>query len=215
MKQREQTEAQRQVEGTFGEAEGRTATSTHALFFQIVARIRAGDPNATVDFTTSYRRGARILFRRYLGAIGVDRIVDEAMTGAIEEIRRGWISEPRELVHFFRAVIERQDGQARSGTNRQLIPRDSEAQGVTEKAHVREKAAVLESALRHFTQMERGALEKYYLKGEPLAQVLDDAGMTIEDFERLKERLYRVANRTKSRLDFTITPKARAADSTA
>ncbi|MBL8295685.1 MAG: hypothetical protein JNN08_27815 [Bryobacterales bacterium] len=162
--------------------------SQHRLWNRLAARVRAGDPTATVDFSSAYRRGIRLLFRRYLGPIGIEGLVDEAMAGAVEELRRGWIAEPRDLVHFVRGVIARHQG------TRRLEPVGPTVQGVSEKLHMRKQAALIETALRHFSARDRQVLESYYLKGEPLAAALESAGMTETDFERLKSRLCRATS---------------------
>jgi DNA-directed RNA polymerase specialized sigma24 family protein len=168
-----------------------------AIWTRLVRQIRGGEHDAAAHFADTYRRGARVLFRRYLGSIAIDALVDEAMAGAVEEIRRGWISDPSDLVHFLRGIVEREQAERRPGGSKKLQARPGEPDGVTEKANVRRKAVLIEAALQHFTRVERKALDRYYLKGEPLDAVLADAGITHEDFERLKLRLHRVASRTK------------------
>lgn len=169
--------------------------SQHRLWNRLSGRVRSGDPAAAADFSSAYRRGIRLLFRRYLGPIGIEGLVDEAIAGAVEEVRRGWIAEPRDLVHFVRGVIARHQGTSR------LEPVGPNVQGVTEKLQMRKQAALLKNALGHFSAAERDVLECYYLKGEPLAVVLESAGMTEADFERLKSRLCRVTSQKSEPVD--------------
>lgn len=174
-------------------APGDDPDSQRRLWSRLAGRVRSGDPSAAADFAHAYRRGIRLLFRRYLGPIGIEGLVDEAMAGAVEEVRRGWIAEPRELVHFVRGVISRHQETRREGAD-SLEPAGPVAQGVTEKLQVRKQAVLIEKALRQFSARDREVLERYYLKGEPLAAVLESAGITETDFERLKSRLSRPAN---------------------
>jgi len=171
---------------------------------RLAMRIRSGDPAAAADFCAAYRRGARLLFRRYLGPIGIDGLVDEALAGVIDELRRGWISQPRDMVHFLREIVARHQ-EVRQPGSRKLEPFAGGAQGVTERLHQRQQATLIAATLRHFSVEERTALERYYLQGEPLASVLESAALTVTDFERLKARLCRHAEEEGgSRIDLQL-----------
>jgi len=183
------------------------------LWNRLAARVRSGDPAAAADFSAAYRRGVRLLFRRYLGSIGIDGLVDEAVAGAIDELRRGWINQPHDMVHFLREIIARHQEVRQPGSGR-LEPVAGAVQSVTEKLEQRKLAALIESALRQFTAEERTALGRYYLKGEPLAVVLEAAGWTVTDFERLKSRLCRVTSQTGGRIDLKLVKMTAAGSST-
>lgn len=183
------------------------------LWNRLAARVRSGDPAAAADFSAAYRRGVRLLFRRYLGPIGIDGLVDEAVAGAIDELRRGWINEPHDMVHFLREIIARHQEVRQPGAGR-LEPVVGAVQSVTEKLEQRKLAALIESALRQFTAEERAALGRYYLNGEPLAVVLEAAGLTVTDFERLKSRLCRVTSQTGGRIDLKLVKMTAAGGST-
>lgn len=188
--------------------------SQQEVWNRLAMRIRSGDPTAPADFSAAYRRGTKLLFRRYLGPIGIDGLVDEALAGVIDELRRGWINQPRDMVHFLREIIARHQEVRQPGCGK-LEPFAGGAQGVTERLHQRKQATVIAAALRHFSVEERTALERYYLQGETLASVLESSGLTVTDFERLKARLCRVAGDEEgSRIDLRLVKVQAAGGST-
>lgn len=181
---------------------------------QLIGQIRAGEPDAPEAFRAAYRRGVRLLFRRHVGTIGIDHVVEEAMAGAVDGICNGWIREPSDMIHFMRQVIRRNQRE-RQPDSRELPPTGISPQGVTETLRMRKKAAMLELALRHFSPEEREALEHYYLGGEPLDHVLAASGLAQAQFEELKSRLYRVASRKQAKVKFARIAKVQAAGSRA
>ena len=187
-----------------------TPPEGEATWRHLTGQIRAGEADAPEAFLAAYRRGVRLLFRRYVGTIGIDQVVEEAMAGAIDGVRHGWIREPSDLVHFIRQVIRRHQ-RDRQPDSRGLSVLGNSAQGVTETLRMRKKAAMLELALRHFSPEEREALERYYLRGEPLDSVLTSAGLAHAEFDQLKARLYRVASRKQAKVKLTTVAKVQAA----
>ncbi|MCC6590823.1 MAG: sigma-70 family RNA polymerase sigma factor [Bryobacterales bacterium] len=177
---------------------------------RLTGRLRAGETDAPEEFLTAYRRGVRMLFRRYIGTIGTDHVVEEAMAGAVDGVRHGWIREPADMIYFMRQVISRNQHERQPGS-RGLPAPGAAAQGVTETLRMRQKAAMLEQALRHFSAEEREALEGYYLRGEPLDSVLAVSGLPQSEFDRLKSRLYRVVSRKQAKVKLTTVAKVQTA----
>ena len=144
---------------------------------RLADRLRAGDPEAPSAFTETYRRGVRLLFRRYVGAIGVDQIVDEALAGVVDGVRSGSIADPAGMVRFVREIMSRHQRERQPGAA-PLRAAPAVAQGVSETLRRRQKAALLEQALRQFNPAERRALKSYYVEGQDIAALLAAAGLS-------------------------------------
>ena len=126
----------------------------------LVSRIRRGDELAADEFKGTYGPGSNLLFRRRLGAIRADQVVEQALAGAVEEIRRGWINHPRDLVQFLRMVIQREEAKTTGE------PVAGALLGMSDKVRIRGKARQIERALRSMTAEERAALNRYYIDGQ-------------------------------------------------
>ncbi|MBM3811623.1 MAG: hypothetical protein FJW20_08290 [Acidimicrobiia bacterium] len=157
---------------------------------RLVTGVRRGSPEAGEEFVNTYSRGAKVFFKRNLGPVGLDLLVDQALQGALAEIRAGLIEYPFDLVAFFRHVLkqhtgfqpgEDQTGRFESGTATVL--------GSTDKARIRGKIARLESLLRDCSQKERSVLERYFIHGHPLEMILQEMGMDRTHFEKIKTTL--------------------------
>src|SRR5919199_1483059 len=74
----------------------------------LVARIRAGDDDATADLYKIFSRGIRFYFCRQLGPQELDDRVHDAFLIVVEAIRRGDLREPERLMGFVRTVVRRQ-----------------------------------------------------------------------------------------------------------
>lgn len=157
------------------------APDAQAVWTRLVNGIRRGDPRAGIEFVKAYSQGVELLFRRTLGAVETGRLADEALAGAIDEIRRGWIQHPRDLAHFLRDIRGR-DISSRTGNGGSVL-------SSSEMARVRQKAERLELALQAMEPRQRDWLRRYYLDGEPVADIVTQAGVTVAEFEALQRRL--------------------------
>lgn len=147
-----------------------------AVWPGLVARVRRGDPRAAADLARLCRPGVRLLLKLNLSAVGLDRIVEETIAGALDEIRRGWIREPRDLSAFVRTVIER------------LAPAPG-SRGASDQARARRRSSELETALRVFPPAEQTWLRRFYIEGWEAAQVIAASGMSEAEFSELRRRL--------------------------
>ncbi len=153
-----------------------TPRDARAVWPGLVARVRRGDPRAAADLTRLCRPGVRLLLKLNLSAVGLDRIVEETIAGALEEIRSGWIREPRDLSAFVRTVIER------------LAPAPG-SRGASDQARARRRSSELETALRAFPADEQIWLRRFYIEGWEAAQVIAASGMSEAAFSELRRRL--------------------------
>jgi hypothetical protein len=124
-----------------------------ATWAALVIRIRRGEGQAALEFAEKFEPGARLLFSRRIGPVRADRLARDAIAGAVAEVRRGWMNIPRDLVHFLRNILQREE--VKCGP--------APALGANDQARIRRKAAKLEVALRNLTPMERDALKRHYL----------------------------------------------------
>lgn len=147
-----------------------------AVWPGLVARVRRGDPRAAADLARVCRPGVRLLLKLNLSAVGLDRIVEETIAGAVDEIRRGWIREPGDLAAFVRTVIER------------LAP-SSARRGASDHARARRRSSDLEAALRAFPPNEQIWLRRFYSEGWEAAQIITASGMSEAEFSELRRRL--------------------------
>jgi DNA-directed RNA polymerase specialized sigma24 family protein len=151
-----------------------------ALWNQIAAALRRGDPGAHERFASAYANGARILFRRRVGSVRAEQMVADALAGAAGEIRLGWIQTPRDLVFFLRSLC-----QPDSGSADPFAAVDSAA----DVARVRLTAARLEELLGRLPAAERMAVRLCYLDRKPFPEAVAEAGLSDREGQRLRQRL--------------------------
>jgi len=158
----------------------------------LLSRIRSGDLTATNDFHDRYTPGARAIFRHHLGPIGTDTVVAQALNGAVEEIRQGWIHTQRDLVHFLRDVRRRQTVGVEFGTAMKM--------GLSDRVRVKLKAETLAAALDSalFSVADKVLLKRYYLDRQPAEKIAQEAGIRVEEFLQMKERLHRTVERIEA-----------------
>jgi hypothetical protein len=167
-----------------------TPRETSARFDALALRIRRGDERAPADFHLEFRAGVRALFRKHLGGVAVDRMTEEAIAGSVEEIRRGWIRDLRDLLLFFHELARQ-------------YPQTKGLAGATDQCRVRVKAARIEQEMRHLSQAQREALRLYYVEGWTAARAQARTGISADEFRAGREQLLRAADGT------TFEPPAR------
>lgn len=152
----------------------------------LVSGIREGNPEAPVAFKELYRRGIRLFFRRQLGSVALPQLVEEALDGAVRDIRSGRIAHAADLVNFLRNVLEREQ------LVRELSPNPSLAALATATDHgrLRREASFIEQALGDFTEAEQQALRAYYSGDITASEAASRAGLPAAGFAQLRERLY-------------------------
>lgn len=152
----------------------------------LVAAIRENSQEAQATFKETYRRGIRLFFRRQLGSVALAQLVEEALEGALRDIRNGRICHAADLVNFLRNVLEREQ------LIRDLSPNPSltALASATDHDRLRREASFIEQALTEFTEAKQAALRAYY-NGEITAMAAaESAGVEPAGFAKLRERLY-------------------------
>jgi hypothetical protein len=151
----------------------------HRTWRSVTARIRNGDTAAVAEFHAGYSRGVLLLLRRSAGMLPAERLIEGVMRGAVEEIKRGWIRAPRDLLFFVRSVASRQI-QSQTGEL---------AASASEHFRIQEKARRLERALAGLLPSERDAMIRHYLDGCPMKQLARETGLDLAALRRLKAQL--------------------------
>jgi hypothetical protein len=154
------------------------------IWRSITARIRGGDTDAIADFHAEYSGGVRLLLRRRTGPVPAERLIDGVLRGAVEEIKRGWIRIPRDLLFFVQSVVKRQI---------QLDPRGP-LPAASEWFRIQQKARRLEQAMASLLPAEREAMIRYYLDGCSLQQVAGETGLDLAALLKLRSQLRKAVN---------------------
>lgn len=152
----------------------------------LVSAIRENSLDAQATFKETYRRGIRLFFRRQLGSVALPQLVEEALDGALRDIRNGRICHAADLVNFLRNVLEREQ------LIRDLSPNPSLTALATATDHerLRREASFIEQALTEFTEAEQGALRAYYNGEITVQEAAARAEVSLAGFAQLRERLY-------------------------
>jgi hypothetical protein len=167
--------------------EGASTAGGHSEWPLLVRGIREGSTAQSLAFKERYRPGVVALLRRQLGAVGLTQLVEEALDGALREIAGGRVTEPGDLVHFLRNILEREMLIRNLDPARSLVALAT----ATDHARLTREAGHIQQTLTGFTAAEQQALCGYYdgdLTAEKAAEV---AGLDRDDFRQLRERLYR------------------------
>lgn len=151
----------------------------------LARRVEAGDNQAYNEFRNNYYTGVRVMLKRSLGSVGLEAFVEETLAGAMEEIRKGRIREPREFIRFLRTVIERQQVAA---THRQP-PWATPVMTTMDRIRMRETARTFERALMSFTKRERDILVGYFSRGLTRHDLECTYGATEAELDSLRSRL--------------------------
>lgn len=152
----------------------------------LAAAIRENSLEAQAAFKEAYRRGIRLFFRRQLGSVALPQLTEEALDGALRDIRNGRICHAADLVNFLRNVLEREQ------LIRELSPNPSLTALATATDHqrLRRQASFIEQALTEFTGVEQAALRAYYNGDVTADEAALRAGVSQAGFAQLRERLY-------------------------
>lgn len=151
----------------------------------LARRVRAGDPSAGTEFRGNYSTGVRVMLKRSLGTMGLEALVEETLAGALAEIQKGKLADPREFVRFLRTVIERQQVAA---SHRQP-PWATPVMTTMDRVRMRETARTLERALMSFSKRERDILVGYFSRGLTKHDLECTYGASEAELDSLRMRL--------------------------
>ena len=144
-----------------------------------------------------FSRGIRYYLCRQLGPQELEDKVHDTFLIVVNAIRRGDLREPERLMGFVRTVVRRQvAAYIEQAVHNRREQADLET-GVTvadrkenpeQEAMIRQKAALMESALSALSERDREILVRFYLKEQPQDQICREMDLTETQFRLLKSR---------------------------
>jgi RNA polymerase sigma-70 factor (ECF subfamily) len=163
----------------------------------LVDQIRAGDPDGMESLYRVFARGVRYYLCRQLGPQELDDKVHDTFLIVVQAIRRGELREPERLMGFVRTVVRRQvaahiDRAVQS--RRDCIGVDSGIHIVDSRSDpeqvlaVKQRAEIMERALRSISDRDREILTRFYLLEQSQAQICEDMRLSDTQFRLLKSR---------------------------
>ena len=182
------------------------ANGPEVVWQRIMQGVGSGDARVVEEFVASYSRGVRVLFKHHLGALGLDRLVEETMSGALAAMRQGSVDSPASLLVFFRQVLARQRDVAADNLGEQESGRATPAglgcapvPGPLDRARIRRKADLLAIGLSKCGRRDREILTRLFVDGEQEDKLLAEYSVSREEFSRLKRALYDSASQNEPR----------------
>jgi DNA-directed RNA polymerase specialized sigma24 family protein len=154
------------------------------LWRALAMKISAREAGLEDAFQARYATGVRAMLRRALGPAGLDSLVKETLAGAMDEIRRGVLREPRHFVHFVRSVVDRQLREKAA-----VSERPAGRYSYVDRMRLRETQLSVERALGEFTPLERAILTSYYTEGITRHEVERRFGVGGELLDLLRARM--------------------------
>lgn len=176
-----------------------TAAPTQAVidWNALVEKVRAGDDVGMEQLYKLFSRGIRYYLCRQLGPQELEDKVHDTFLIVVNAIRRGDLREPDRLMGFVRTVVRRQvAAYIETAVHTRRDQTDLET-GVTvadrtrnpeQEAMMREKAALMKSALGALSERDREILVRFYLKEQPQEEICEQMGLTETQFRLLKSR---------------------------
>jgi RNA polymerase sigma-70 factor, ECF subfamily len=163
----------------------------------LVQQIKAGNDIGMEQLYKLFSRGIRFYLCRQLGPQELEDKVHDTFLIVVNAIRRGDLREPERLMGFVRTVVRRQVAayieqavqtrreQAELETGISVADR---TQNPEQEAMVKQKAALMKSALDALSQRDRDILIRFYLKEQPQEQICQEMSLTETQFRLLKSR---------------------------
>jgi RNA polymerase sigma-70 factor, ECF subfamily len=163
----------------------------------LVDQIKAGEDTGMEHLYKLFSRGIRYYLCRQLGPQELEDKVHDTFLIVVNAIKRGDLREPERLMGFVRTVVRRQVAayienavhlrreQADLETSVTIADRK---QNPEQEAIVRQKGALMQSALESLSKRDRDILIRFYLKEEPQDQICEEMGLTETQFRLLKSR---------------------------
>lgn len=163
----------------------------------LVQQIKAGNDDGMEQLYKLFSRGIRFYLCRQLGPQELEDKVHDTFLIVVNAIRRGDLREPERLMGFVRTVVRRQVAayieQAVTTRREQAeletgIAVADRSQNPEQEAMVKQKAALMKSALESLSQRDRDILIRFYLKEQPQEQICREMSLTETQFRLLKSR---------------------------
>ncbi len=163
----------------------------------LVSQIKAGEDAGMEQLYKLFSRGIRYYLCRQLGPQELEDKVHDTFLIVVNAIKRGDLREPERLMGFVRTVVRRQvAAYIESAVHTRRDQTDLEC-GVTvadrtrdpeQEAIVKEKAALMQSALASLSVRDRDILVRFYLQEQSQQQICDEMSLTETQFRLLKSR---------------------------
>ncbi len=170
----------------------------HAIDWSLlVQQIKAGKDEGMEQLYKLFSRGIRYYLCRQLGPQELEDKVHDTFLIVVNAIKRGDLREPDRLMGFVRTVVRRQVAayieqavhtrreQAELETGISVADR---SQNPEQKAMIKQKAALMRSALDSLSKRDRDILIRFYLKEQPQEQICREMALTETQFRLLKSR---------------------------
>jgi RNA polymerase sigma-70 factor, ECF subfamily len=163
----------------------------------LVEQVKAGSDSGMEQLYKLFSRGIRYYLCRQLGPQELEDKVHDTFLIVVNAIKRGDLREPERLMGFVRTVVRRQVAayiENAVHTRREQTDLESgiavadRKQNPEQEAIVREKAELMQSALRALSQRDRDILVRFYLKEQPQEQICEEMALTETQFRLLKSR---------------------------
>ena len=163
----------------------------------LVEQVRAGDDAGMEQLYKLFSRGIRYYLCRQLGPQELEDKVHDTFLIVVNAIRRGDLREPERLMGFVRTVVRRQVAayiETAVHTRREQTDLETgitvadRKQNPEQEAIMREKAALMKSALGALSERDREILVRFYLKEQPQEQICEEMSLTETQFRLLKSR---------------------------
>jgi RNA polymerase sigma-70 factor (ECF subfamily) len=163
----------------------------------LVDQIKAGEDSGMEHLYKLFSRGIRYYLCRQLGPQELEDKVHDTFLIVVNAIKRGDLREPERLMGFVRTVVRRQVAayienavhlrreQADLETGITIADRK---QNPEQEAMVRQKSALMKSALESLSKRDRDILIRFYLKEQSQEQICREMSLTETQFRLLKSR---------------------------
>src|ERR1700761_1418836 len=179
-----------------GDGQNRPPVST-VDWAALVEQIKAGSDAGMEQLYKLFSRGIRYYLCRQLGPQELEDKVHDTFLIVVNAIKRGDLREPERLMGFVRTVVRRQVAayieQAVHNRREQAdietgITVADRKQNPEQEAMLRQKAELMQSALKALSQRDRDILVRFYLKEQPQEQICREMELTETQFRLLKSR---------------------------
>lgn len=163
----------------------------------LVQQIKAGKDEGMEQLYKLFSRGIRFYLCRQLGPQELEDKVHDTFLIVVNAIKRGDLREPERLMGFVRTVVRRQVAayiEQAVQTRREQAELESgiavadRRQNPEQEAMIKQKAALMKTALNALSARDRDILIRFYLEEQPQEQICREMSLTETQFRLLKSR---------------------------
>jgi hypothetical protein len=150
-------------------------------YAELVAGIRAGNPQAVTNFRHTFTSGIQLFITRESNELDVAARVEEVVMSVIEEITLGHITSvnlPSQILELLRRHIRLN----------KLNPQSAKDTSKHQSAMDASQVAVAKDLLSAVPEQEREALKRYYVYRESENDICSQLDLSIAEFRKFKLR---------------------------